>query len=266
MSLAKIEEHVGLYTRATDFVVWAWFSLGVPEYVLDWGIYFPNLSDSLSGAKWVDFLKNKGIQTLLATAVFLIYDNSRKNAQKETEIMRSMFSKEGTPENWDLVYGNRQLVLYVFALGLISIVLTLTIEDVRLFSAAICVYAAANVVGIVLHRRNVIKCVNSERFMPDGNDEHRRMILENREIQLGYLNRNHHAKEGVLFAAGAAALLLTGSGLAQAGAWGPLPGWILIVALFASETAVSVWRYRRNRDLEKVADRHAAVAQAEAHS
>jgi hypothetical protein len=247
-----IEKRVAIYTWAADGLLGLWFGYVVPTYVLDWSLYFPNLFDLFNLKHWSKFSAQSVSQALLAIAVLLMYYNFRRNVGKEIEIMRSLFSPSRTPQNWNRVHGAREVIYLTLVWVGVTMILSSAVRDIRLFASAVGAYAAINIVGIVLYRRNIFHYIQDERFSPAQGDEHASYIWDSRAVQVEYLNRRHHTKEVALFVASMVALALSSQHASSHWFGQQAPAVVLIFALLANEAIVSVWRFWRNEQLDRL--------------
>ncbi len=195
----SIEQRLRLYMWIATILLGA-FVIRLMNYTLDTTSYFPTSDSLLAPTNWKHFVQDKGLYALLASVVFLVYFDFRRNSQKEIEIMAAMFSPYRTPQRWDRVEAGHQLIWLTATWLIITLALLWTVDRPIIFSMVVMIYTAANVVSMIMYRKNIARFLSDDRYFPTREDEHRQFILQRRQIQSVYLNKHHNLKEAMMFA------------------------------------------------------------------
>jgi hypothetical protein len=249
IALDNIEKRLRRHTNVAGSLITLGFLFSMFGHKLKVNSYFESLSSFLAYANWKKFVDDKGMTALLAFVVILMFYNFRRNTRAEIEIMAEMFSSSRTPQCWDRVYGQRQLI-WLTAMWLAAALFLVGFVDYpRVFAATVMFYGVCNICGMVMYRKNIAQFVSDPRFLPPNDDAHKAFILQRREIQSIYLERRHHLKEAMLIAGAALAFVTAGSLIPSVRLWSGTPFAILIVVLLSNELVVGWWRRQREKAL-----------------
>ncbi len=258
----SVEENLRLNKSTAQSVGTVGFFLAVAGYRLDLKQALPNgfsIDAMLTAAFWKGVAQVAAGQPLLVTLIaaigvwFYLYMHA---VNTEMEILRSLYSDDNLPNDWEKTHGRRRIRAIALAVPLTFYALVLAAAHLPVLCAVLLLMNIVDAHANNILRRNLAKHFSDRRYDPPPTDWRAPFILRRRAVAVDYwINRPQIERIGAMMMGTALVIVLIALG-AQSGIRVPdwLPVLVIVGVIAANEVTMDIWRTARDRRLEAIDD------------
>ncbi|MFN0113251.1 MAG: hypothetical protein ACKVPY_01090 [Paracoccaceae bacterium] len=237
------------------FTVAAGYKLGLKEAFPD-GFDPQALLTEDFWRKAYELVSGQPTLVLLIGAVVGWYFLYMAAVDNEMGVLRSLYSDDNLPNDWERTYGRRRIVAIAILVPLTFFALVLTADIWPVFCAIMLLLNVVDAHANNILRRNLTHHFSAARYDPPDTDWKEPYIRRRREIALDYWVQRPQIERIGAMMMGTAVVIAISAQTTIMGVlvsdWVPAIGIVLII--FGNELTMGLWRTERDRRLDAVQD------------
>jgi len=264
----RLSKNIDYYLWLSDQLIALGLMSTILFFKLEFDVYFPTLDLYDPATVWpaletgfADFFLEKGPIALLSGATMYWFVCYRSAVHKEAKILKSLYTEEREPHDWDKIGGGQFVPLLALGLVAFFVILAWFVDRPSIFCLVMAGLWIQDMIGNGILRRNLIRYFKDKAVTPQPEDPMAPVIARRRAAaQLYWIDRPQTERIATMLVLTLAVFYAT-----TVPAWDTyiLADWgyafALAVLIIVNQFICQHWRAVRNAELRAADDQVATL-------